>query len=232
MSLYYFFLIPVLGLLFVCFMKAKLLINKKPKLNYISLFPGNEDNEVFIKLPSLQLFLGDYHNTNTGRPIPKSPEPFNYEYQDKIDIYRLIEDKNEKISVIPGEFKKDLDKPIKETGLMSSMFILIISYIIYMCFDLSTNQLEFIREYYNIGFFDICLGIDGSSIYFVVRPLTDIDKNNLQQFFKSFLLLFMLAGCIPRFTSKIYGLFAYFTWVTNPESCRVFDYCKTISGRC
>lgn len=70
-----------------------------------------------------------------------------------------------------AEFKKDLYKPIKKTGLMSSIFFLIISYIIYMYFDLSTNQLQFVREYYNLGFYDICLGMDGSSIYFVVRPL-------------------------------------------------------------
>lgn len=53
------------------------------------------------------------------------------------------------------EFNKYLNKPIKEIGLKSSIFILIISYIIYLCFDHSTNEFQFVREYYNLGFFDI-----------------------------------------------------------------------------
>ena len=168
-------------------MKAKPLINKKPKLNYISLFSGNEGNEVFINLPTLHLFLRDFHAN--CRPMPKRPEPLNNVDADKID-FTVIGDKNEKSSIIP-EFKKDLDKPIKETGLISSIFILIISYIIYLCFDLSANQFQFVREYYNLGFFDICLGIDGSSIYFVVRLLTDNVNLYLSKSF--FLLLFVLA---------------------------------------
>lgn len=201
MSLYYFFLIPVLGFLFVSFIKAKPLINKKPKLNYISLLPGNEGNEVFIKLPTLQLFFRNFHAT--GRPMPK-PEPFNNVDADKIKNYfSVIGDK--KSSIIP-EFKKDLDKPIKETGLISSIFILIISYIIYLCFDLSTNQFQFVREYYNLGFYDICLGIDGSSIYFVVRPLTD---NLLLS--KPFLIE-ELSECRPSTPSIIFGFFSYLTF--------------------
>lgn len=154
-------------------MKANPIIIKKPKLNYISLNIGDV-KEVLIGLRThFQLFLGDYHNTNLDRPMSKSVEPFNNVDANKGKIdFNAIKDKDHKISIIP-EFKKDLDKPIKETGLMSSVFILIISYIIYLYFDLSTNQFQFVREYYNLGFFDICLGIDGCSIYFVVRPLID-----------------------------------------------------------
>lgn len=59
-------------------------------------------------------------------------------------------------------------KGIKITGLIFSILNLLISEIIFIFFDFSNNQYQFIQESYEIGSFNVYLGIDGLSIYFVL----------------------------------------------------------------
>jgi len=49
-----------------------------------------------------------------------------------------------------------------------SIVNLIISLVIYTVFDFSTNQYQFVQEQYEMSFFDLYLGVDGISIYFVL----------------------------------------------------------------
>lgn len=60
------------------------------------------------------------------------------------------------------------NKKIKITGLISSVINLIISLIIFILFDFSSNQYQFVQEYHEWSNFHIYLGIDGLSIYFVL----------------------------------------------------------------
>ena len=48
------------------------------------------------------------------------------------------------------------------------LYKIIISLIIYISFDFSTNQFQFVQEDYDMSYFDIYLGVDGLSIYFVL----------------------------------------------------------------
>ena len=48
------------------------------------------------------------------------------------------------------------------------MINLIISLIIFILFDFSTNQFQFVQEYHQISSYDFYLGVDGLSIYFVL----------------------------------------------------------------
>ena len=57
---------------------------------------------------------------------------------------------------------------IKFIGLFTSIVNLFISLLIYILFDFSTNQLQFVQDYHEISFFNLYLGIDGLSIYFVL----------------------------------------------------------------
>lgn len=59
-------------------------------------------------------------------------------------------------------------KFIKITGLTFSIINLIISFIIFIIFDFSNNEFQFVTENYKINNFDIYFGIDGLSIYFVL----------------------------------------------------------------
>jgi NADH-ubiquinone oxidoreductase chain 4 len=56
----------------------------------------------------------------------------------------------------------------KKIAFVSSILNLIISLIIFILFDFSNNQFQFIQEHYDISFYDIYLGVDGISIYFVL----------------------------------------------------------------
>jgi len=57
---------------------------------------------------------------------------------------------------------------IKFIALSTSIINLIVSLIIFILFDFSTNQFQFVQEYHEIGYFDFYLGVDGLSIYFVL----------------------------------------------------------------
>jgi NADH:ubiquinone oxidoreductase subunit 4 (subunit M) len=57
---------------------------------------------------------------------------------------------------------------IKSIALTTSIINLIISLIMFILFDFSSKQFQFIEEHYQISYFDIYLGVDGLSIYFIL----------------------------------------------------------------
>lgn len=57
---------------------------------------------------------------------------------------------------------------IKSIALITTIINLIISLIMFILFDFSSKQYQFIEEHYEINYFDIYLGVDGLSIYFVL----------------------------------------------------------------
>jgi NADH:ubiquinone oxidoreductase subunit 4 (subunit M) len=59
-------------------------------------------------------------------------------------------------------------KRIKTIALSTSVVNLFISLIVFIMFDFSSNQFQFVQEYHEIGLFDFYLGLDGLSIYFVL----------------------------------------------------------------
>ena len=59
-------------------------------------------------------------------------------------------------------------KRIKFTALSTSILNLFISLLLFIFFDFSSNQFQFVQEYHEISSFDFYLGVDGLSIYFVL----------------------------------------------------------------
>src|SRR5215470_10832642 len=59
-------------------------------------------------------------------------------------------------------------KSIKWIALLSSVINFIISLVIFVFFDFSYNQFQFVQEPYDIMGYSIYLGIDGISIYFIL----------------------------------------------------------------
>ncbi len=57
---------------------------------------------------------------------------------------------------------------IKTIALTTSMINLFISLIVFILFDFSVNQFQFVQEYHEISNYDFYLGVDGLSIYFVL----------------------------------------------------------------
>jgi NADH-ubiquinone oxidoreductase chain 4 len=59
-------------------------------------------------------------------------------------------------------------RQIKVTGLLTSLINLFVSLIVFIFFNFSSNQFQFVQEYHKISSFDFYLGVDGLSIYFVI----------------------------------------------------------------
>jgi NADH:ubiquinone oxidoreductase subunit 4 (subunit M) len=57
---------------------------------------------------------------------------------------------------------------VKSIALVITVLDLVVSLIIYILFDCSSKQFQFVEEHYEISYFDFYLGIDGLSIYFVL----------------------------------------------------------------
>lgn len=59
-------------------------------------------------------------------------------------------------------------KRIKLIALATSIVNLFVSFTVFILFDFSSNQFQFVQEYHEISSFDFYLGLDGLSIYFVL----------------------------------------------------------------
>nr|ATI20284.1 NADH dehydrogenase subunit 4 [Juglanconis sp.] len=86
----------------------------------------------------------------------------------------------------------------KIIALGTSIINLIISLIIYISFDFSSNQFQFVQEHYDLSYFDLYLGIDGLSIYFVllttiIMPIALLSNwNSITENIKSYLIIMLL----------------------------------------
>jgi NADH-ubiquinone oxidoreductase chain 4 len=59
-------------------------------------------------------------------------------------------------------------KHIKSVALTTSILNFFVSLVIFILFDFSSNQFQFVQEYHEINSLDFYLGVDGLSIYFVL----------------------------------------------------------------
>jgi len=57
---------------------------------------------------------------------------------------------------------------LKSIALTTSVINLVVSLVMFILFDFSSKQFQFIEEHYQISYFDIYLGVDGLSIYFIL----------------------------------------------------------------
>jgi len=86
----------------------------------------------------------------------------------------------------------------KYITLLTSILNLIISLIIYILFDFSNNQFQFVQEDYDLSLFNIYLGVDGISIYFVllttiIMPIAILSNwNSITDNVKSYLIIMLL----------------------------------------
>ena len=76
------------------------------------------------------------------------------------------------VSMVYTRFTYDLSsleiKRIKTISLSTSIINLLVSLVVFILFDFSNNQFQFVQEYHEISNFDFYLGLDGLSIYFVL----------------------------------------------------------------
>lgn len=89
-------------------------------------------------------------------------------------------------------------KSLKLIAQITSIINLIISVIVFIMFNFSTNQYQFVQEHHSINSFDLYLGIDGLSIYFVllttiIMPISLLSNwSSIVEDVKSFLIIILL----------------------------------------
>ena len=87
---------------------------------------------------------------------------------------------------------------IKTIALATSIVNLIVSLVIFILFDFSSNQFQFVQEYHEISSFDFYLGLDGLSIYFVllttiITPIALLSNwNSINENVRSFVIIILL----------------------------------------
>nr|YP_009827970.1 Nad4 [Antarctomyces pellizariae]YP_010943472.1 Nad4 [Antarctomyces psychrotrophicus]QIZ74884.1 Nad4 [Antarctomyces pellizariae]WLS55501.1 Nad4 [Antarctomyces psychrotrophicus] len=90
------------------------------------------------------------------------------------------------------------NKRIKTIGLATSILNLFVSLIIFILFDFSANQFQFVQEYYQVSSYDFYLGVDGLSIYFVllttiIVPIAILSNwKSINENIKSFVIIMLL----------------------------------------
>ena len=86
----------------------------------------------------------------------------------------------------------------KVTAFITSIVNLIVSLVIFILFDFSSNQFQFVQEHYELNLFDLYLGVDGISIYFVllttiIMPIAILSNwNSITENIKSYLIIMLL----------------------------------------
>ena len=102
------------------------------------------------------------------------------------------------LSTISYDMTKNNIESVKHIGLSTSIINLIISLVIFILFDFSNNQYQFVQEYHNINSFDFYLGVDGLSIYFVllttiIMPISLLSNwKSINENIRSFVIIILL----------------------------------------
>lgn len=95
-------------------------------------------------------------------------------------------------------YKVQEEKSIKYIALFTSIINLIISLVIFLIFDFSTNEFQLLQEYYEFKYFSISLGLDGLSLYFVllttiICPIALLSNwDSIKENIKSYTIIILL----------------------------------------
>lgn len=89
-------------------------------------------------------------------------------------------------------------KRIKQIALTTSIVNFFISIILFILFDASSLQFQFVQEYHEISSFDFYLGVDGLSIYFVllttmITPIALLSNwKSIKENIRSYVIIILL----------------------------------------
>jgi NADH-ubiquinone oxidoreductase chain 4 len=107
-------------------------------------------------------------------------------------------------------------KSYKTIAFITTILNLIISLVVFILFDFSSNQFQFVEEHYNINYFDIYLGVDGISIYFVllttfIMPIAILSNwNSITDNLKSFLIIMLLLETLLIAVFLVLDIFLFY----------------------
>ena len=108
------------------------------------------------------------------------------------------------------------DLKIKSVALIASICTLFVSIVMFVLFDFSTNQFQFVQEYHEIGLFNLYLGVDGISIYFVllttiIMPVSLLSNwTSISSNLKSFLITILLLETLLLLVFLVLDIFLFY----------------------
>jgi len=109
-------------------------------------------------------------------------------------------------------------KRIKTIALTTSIVNLIISLIIFILFDFSTNQFQFVQERYEINSYDLYLGVDGLSMYFVllttiIVPIALLSNwTSINENIRSYLIIILLLETLLLGVFLVLDIFLFYVF--------------------
>src|ERR1700687_1680339 len=107
-------------------------------------------------------------------------------------------------------------KKMKQIAITTSLINFIISIFLWVNFDSSSTQYQFVYEFNKLSFFDFNLGVDGISLYFVllttfVTPIALISNyENINKNVKYFLISFLLLETLQILTFVALDLLLFY----------------------
>jgi NADH-ubiquinone oxidoreductase chain 4 len=117
------------------------------------------------------------------------------------------------------------DKILKISALFITIIDLVISLIIFILYDNSNKNFQFIQEHYDVGYYEFYLGIDGLSVYFVllttlIMPISIISNwksiNNNTTVFLLIMLLLETSLLIVFLVLDILMFYIFFESILAP----------------
>lgn len=105
---------------------------------------------------------------------------------------------------------------IKRIALTTSVLNLFVSLIVFILFDFSSNQYQFVQEYTEISSFDLYLGLDGLSLYFVmlttiISPVALLSNwNSIKDNVRSYLVIILLLETLLLAVFLVLDIFLFY----------------------
>jgi NADH-ubiquinone oxidoreductase chain 4 len=107
-------------------------------------------------------------------------------------------------------------KRIKTIALSTSIINLFVSLLVFMLFDFSNNQFQFVQEYHEISSYDFYLGLDGLSIYFVllttiISPIALLSNwNSINDNVRSYVIIILLLETLLLATFLVLDILLFY----------------------
>ena len=126
-------------------------------------------------------------------------------------------------NILHDFFKLSL-KQIKSIALFITILNLVISEIIFILFDFSSNQFQFVQESYETGWFNIYLGVDGLSIYFVlltsiIMPIAVLSNwSSISNNVKWYLVIMLSLETLLLAVFLVLDIFLFYIFFLTPHN--------------
>lgn len=107
---------------------------------------------------------------------------------------------------------------IKSTALITSLINLVISLFIFILFDFSTNQFQFVQEYHEVSSYDLYLGVDSLSMYFVllttiIMPIALLSNwTSITENIRAYLIIILLLETLLLAVFLVLDVFLFYVF--------------------